>query len=325
MNAATLPAKHQMSSGLHGSNSKLITTNIKQESMPEDSKPLQIFYRDTSIQMTDEDSKFGVKTETESDNGLDGKGPGETQVKKEEVEQKKDGDVDSPSVDIYINNVVCAYSVRCHLNLRRIGQFGSNVEYRREYGKVNMRFRNPSATATIWSSGRITITGNDSEQHAKQTARKCARVLQKMGFNVRFSQYKVVNVLGTCSMPFGIRIRDFSERYPEKASYEPELHPAVTYKLYNPRATLKIFSTGSITVTAPAVDNINAAIQHIYPLVEVHKMPLTEATIQKRLAKKRKLGMLDEEDEENTDDEFANEGAGEDEEDSDDYSSGDSS
>lgn len=32
-------------------------------------------------------------------------------------------------------------------------------------------------------------------------------------------------------------------------SYEPELHPGVTYRLTNPKATLKIFSTGSVTVT----------------------------------------------------------------------------
>lgn len=32
-------------------------------------------------------------------------------------------------------------------------------------------------------------------------------------------------------------------------SYEPELHPGVTYKLYNPKATLKIFSTGGVTIT----------------------------------------------------------------------------
>lgn len=32
-------------------------------------------------------------------------------------------------------------------------------------------------------------------------------------------------------------------------SYEPELHPGVTYKIKDPKATLKIFSTGSITVT----------------------------------------------------------------------------
>lgn len=37
-------------------------------------------------------------------------------------------------LDIVINNVVCSFSVRCHLNLREIALNGSNVEYRRENG-----------------------------------------------------------------------------------------------------------------------------------------------------------------------------------------------
>lgn len=39
-----------------------------------------------------------------------------------------------PELDIVINNVVCSFSVRCHLNLREIALNGSNVEYRRENG-----------------------------------------------------------------------------------------------------------------------------------------------------------------------------------------------
>lgn len=74
-------------------------------------------------------------------------------------------------------------------------------------------------------------------------------MLQKLGFRVKFNNFRVVNVLGTCSMPWAIKITHFSERYRKEASYEPELHPGVTYKLKEPKATLKIFSTGSITVT----------------------------------------------------------------------------
>lgn len=66
---------------------------------------------------------------------------------------------------------------------------------------------------------------------------------------MRFNNFRVVNVLGTCSMPWAIKIVGFSEKYKKDASYEPELHPGVTYKILNPKATLKIFSTGSITVT----------------------------------------------------------------------------
>lgn len=172
-----------------------------------------------------------------------------------------------PEIDIVINNVVCSFSVRCHLNLREIALNGRNVEFRRENGMVTMKLRRPYTTASIWSSGRITCTGATSEDQAKIGARRYARCLQGLGFPVRFNNFRVVNVLGTCSMPWAIKIVNFSERYKKDASYEPELHPGVTYKLRTPKATLKIFSTGSITVTAGSVNDVQAAIEHIFPLV----------------------------------------------------------
>jgi len=42
-----------------------------------------------------------------------------------------------PELDIIINNVVCSFNVRCHLNLREIAFRGLNVEYRRENGVSN--------------------------------------------------------------------------------------------------------------------------------------------------------------------------------------------
>lgn len=123
--------------------------------------------------------------------------------------------IEEPEIDIVINNVVCSFSVRCHLNLREIAINGSNVEYRKENGMVTMKLRRPYTTASIWSSGKITCTGATSEDAAKQAARRFARCLQKLGFNVRFNNYRVVNVLGTCSMPFSIKISSFSERHRE--------------------------------------------------------------------------------------------------------------
>merc|ERR1712013_849568 len=102
---------------------------------------------------------------------------------KEEVKEE------SPEVDIVINNVVCSFSVRCHLNLKEIALNGSNVEYRRENGMVTMKLRHPYTTASIWSSGKITCTGANSEDQARVSA---------------------------------IKITPFSQAFRE-ASYEPEL------------------------------------------------------------------------------------------------------
>lgn len=82
---------------------------------------------------------------------------------------------------------------------------------------VTMKLRKPYTTASIWSSGKITCTGATSEDQSHVAARRFARCLQKLGFKARFTNYRVVNVLGTCSMPFAIRITAFSEKHKEFA------------------------------------------------------------------------------------------------------------
>lgn len=57
----------------------------------------------------------------------------------DENEQKYQSEIPSAAteeqeVDIVINNVVCSFSVKCHLNLRQIALTGCHVEYRRENG-----------------------------------------------------------------------------------------------------------------------------------------------------------------------------------------------
>ena len=101
---------------------------------------------------------------------------------------------------------------------------------------VTMKLRRPYTTASMWSSGKVTCTGANSEEQAKvrgsgkigaggavQTselqvaARRYARQLQKLGFNIRFRNFRVVNVLGTCTMPFAIGIAQFSQKHRDRA------------------------------------------------------------------------------------------------------------
>uniref|UniRef100_A0A8C9WG62 TATA box-binding protein-like 1 n=1 Tax=Scleropages formosus TaxID=113540 RepID=A0A8C9WG62_SCLFO len=157
------------------------------------------------------------------------------------------------ALDIIITNVVAVFRTRCHLNLRTIAREGSNVIYKPEVGKVLMKLRKPRITASIWSSGKIICTGATSEEEAKLGARRLARCLQKLGFKVKFTDYKVVNVLAVCTMPFQIQLIEFTKNNRPIASYEPELHPAASYRIKNLKATVQIFSTGSITVTGTSV------------------------------------------------------------------------
>lgn len=179
-----------------------------------------------------------------------------------------------PEVDIAVNNVVCSFSLQCHINLKNLAMEGANVIYKRENNVVNMKIRKPYVTANIWSSGKVTCTGATSEEDSKIAARRVARILQQLCCQrARFCNFRVVNVLGTCSFPWGIKLNGFATAHPKETSYEPEIHPGATYRIVKPKATLKIFSTGSITITAPSVENLQNAVQHIFPLVYPFRLP----------------------------------------------------
>ena len=64
-------------------------------------------------------------------------------------------------------------------------------------------------------------------------------------------------------------------------SYEPELHPGATYRMKDLKAVLKIFQTGSITITAPSILNVQTAVERVYPLVYEFKKPKPPQSVSK--------------------------------------------
>ena len=80
---------------------------------------------------------------------------------------------------------------------------------------VTMKLRRPYTTASMRSSGKITCTGANTEADARVAARRYARLLQKLGFNAKFRKFRIVNVLGTCTLPFAIKITQFSQQHRE--------------------------------------------------------------------------------------------------------------
>jgi len=191
-----------------------------------------------------------------------------TEPEPEEVKLEDDPDFKKCKPCITISNVVSNFRCRCHLNLRLIAAKTKHVVYKRDQGKLMMKLRQPQMMANIWSSGKIVCQGAKSEQDAKKGSRTFARMIQQSGFpNVKVSNYRVVNVLGNCRVPFALDIMQFSiENSGPNLTYEPELHPAVTFRPGN-GATVKIFSTGALTILGRNVEIVEKALDLSYPLL----------------------------------------------------------
>ena len=169
---------------------------------------------------------------------------------------------------IDIINIVTAFYVGCQLNLRQIAKKGMNVEYK--HGKIIMKIKSPKATAFIEASGKIKCFSASSSENAYAASRRFARILQKIGFKTRLCNYKVINVVGKMRVPFSIDIENFYLTCPKETSYEPEIINGLIYRIKNPKATLKIFNSGTILAFSDSICNIQSAIMQINKKIHDH-------------------------------------------------------
>ena len=80
----------------------------------------------------------------------------------------------------------------CTLDLKKIAMRARNAEYNpKRFGALIMRIRDPKTTALIFSSGKVVCTGAKSEEMSRQAARRFARIIQKLEFDVKFKEFKV--------------------------------------------------------------------------------------------------------------------------------------
>jgi len=110
---------------------------------------------------------------------------------------------------------------------------------------------------------------------ARGVARMVQRCMERLRDTVRIRNYRVCNVLATCKMPFGVKIEEMSKQYPQQSQYEPELSVGLVWRSQDPKATLRIHTTGSVTVTgATSEAAVMQAIEKIYPIIKKFHCPL---------------------------------------------------
>ncbi|PIC39494.1 hypothetical protein B9Z55_011165 [Caenorhabditis nigoni] len=141
-----------------------------------------------------------------------------------------------------------------------------------EFDAVIMRIREPKTTALIFSSGKIVCTGAKSEESSRLAARKYARIVQKIGYNTRFSEFEVQNVVASFDAGFGIQLDALSIVHSRFCTYEPEIFPGLVYRTVEPRATLLVFLSGKVVITGTKTSkDIEDVFEQISPILREFK------------------------------------------------------
>ncbi|KAF9764239.1 TATA-box-binding protein [Nosema granulosis] len=172
-----------------------------------------------------------------------------------------------------LQNVVATVNLNCKLDLKNIALRARNAEYNpKRFAAVIMRIREPKTTALIFASGKIVITGAKSEKQSKMAAQRYAKIINKLGFNANFGDFKIQNIVSSCDTKFSIRLEGLAYAHSNYCSYEPELFPGLIYRMVKPKIVLLIFVSGKIVLTGAKVrDDIYQAFENIYPVLTQYR------------------------------------------------------
>jgi transcription initiation factor TFIID TATA-box-binding protein len=172
-----------------------------------------------------------------------------------------------------VANVVATVNLGVRLDLKDIALKARNCEYNpKRFSAIVMRIREPKATGLIFGSGKMVVTGAQSEDDARLAARKFARIVNKLGNNVIFTEFKVQNIVGTLNVGHQLRLEGLYAKHTYFCHYEPELFPGLIYRMARPKVTLMIFHTGNVVVTgAKTRQNMQEAFDLMVP--ELHHFP----------------------------------------------------
>lgn len=172
-----------------------------------------------------------------------------------------------------LQNIVSTANLKCILDLREIALKAKNAEYNpRRFAAVIMRIKEPKTTALIFSSGKMVCTGARTEDDSRQACRIYAKIILKLGFPVKFSEFKVQNIVASCDVKFPIRLEGLANTYLKFCSYEPEMFPGLIFHMLDPKIVLLIFVSGKLVLTgAKNREDIYKAYQKIIPILSQFK------------------------------------------------------
>ena len=132
-----------------------------------------------------------------------------------------------------------------------------------------MRIKQPKTTALIFASGKMVCTGARSEEDSRIASRQYAKIIMKLGYPVKFSKFKIQNIVASCDVKFPIRLEGLASKYLKFCSYEPEMFPGLIFHMVNPKIVLLVFVSGKIVLTgAKNRNDIYKGFKEIVPVLQ---------------------------------------------------------
>eukprot|EP00049_Salpingoeca_infusionum_P024674 m.16638 g.16638 ORF g.16638 m.16638 type:complete len:186 (-) comp7152_c0_seq2:107-664(-) len=156
---------------------------------------------------------------------------------------------------VSVKNIVATIHLdKSQLDLKDLSRKLRNAEYKpKRYQALIVRLTQPSATALVFSSGKIVIMGATSEYDAELAAKRCTETVSKKvtgkKHEITGSNFAIHNVVASAGVDFKINLEDFYNNNMHFSHYEPERFPGLTFRMKEPDVVLLIFHSGKVVLT----------------------------------------------------------------------------
>ncbi|RWS30498.1 TATA-box binding protein (TBP): component of TFII-D and TFIIIB-like protein [Leptotrombidium deliense] len=170
------------------------------------------------------------------------------------ISSQNDSNFENDTAELNLQNIVSTVNLGCKLDLKKIALHARNAEYNpKRFAALIMRIKKPQTTALLFNSGKMVVTGAKNEIYSRLAARKFARIVQKLGFDAKFSEFRIQNMVGSSNFQYKINLIQLAITHAPFSSYEPELFPGLIYRMVQPKIVLLIFMSGKVVLTGAKV------------------------------------------------------------------------
>jgi transcription initiation factor TFIID TATA-box-binding protein len=169
-----------------------------------------------------------------------------------------------------IRNIITSLVFSCNLDLNDVAMKSSLPIV--HFGKFNaLRLKHMDSFCQIHKNGKAFINGGKSEFESAYLVGFYHAVLQSVVPGIEISQQRVVNIVATYNHGKSVNLRAIVRGYRQLNSFqghwmtfEPELFPAVKYRLEDLSVTINIFYTGKcVLLGCKSEEVLDLALVHL--------------------------------------------------------------
>ncbi len=164
-----------------------------------------------------------------------------------------------------IQNLVASVDLKTKIPLNDILTGLEEAEYEPEqFPGLVYRLQEPRVSSLIFQSGKIICLGNKSKANAKKAISKIVSRLRKIGVSVP-NKYKIktVNIVVTDNLGKELDLGELAFQL-EESEYEPEQFPGLVYRIFEPKVSFLLFSSGRIVCAgAKTMKDVRKAIDKL--------------------------------------------------------------